>query len=73
MNSITEALVTVLTLVVGVAMLALIVSRKSNTAGVLQAGFSGFSNALNVAVSPVTGASMTGNLSYPGMGGFPVL
>lgn len=71
MNSITEALVTVATLVVGVAMLALIVSRRSNTAGVIQSAASGFGNVLNVAVSPVTGGNIGGNLAYPSMGGFP--
>lgn len=75
MNAITESIVTVATLVVGVALLALIVSRRSNTAGVIQAAASGFGNVLNVAVSPVTGGSMTGNLSYPSMaqGGWPLL
>lgn len=66
MNGITEAVVTVATLIVGVALLALIVSRQSNTTGVISSAFGGFSNALQVAVSPVTGASMGATL-----GGFP--
>ncbi len=65
MNSITESIVTVASLIVGVAILALIVSRRSNTAGVIQAAASGFGNALNVAVSPVTGATFGGSLAYP--------
>ena len=71
MNSATESIVTVASLIVGVALLALIVSKKSNTAGVIQAAASGFGNALNIAVSPVTGASVSGNLGYPSMSGFP--
>lgn len=74
MGNITESIVTVATLIVGVALLALIVSRKSNTAAVIQAAASGFGNALSVAVSPVTGGSIGANLAYPnGMGGFPTL
>lgn len=70
MNQITESLVTVASLIVGVAILAVLVSRKSNTASVIQAAASGFGNALGVATSPVTGASTGLNLSYPS-GGFP--
>jgi len=64
-NSYTEAVVTVLTLIVGVAILSVIVSTKSNTVGVLQAFGSAFSNALGVATAPVTGAAVSPNLSYP--------
>lgn len=74
MNQITETVVTIATAIVGVALLALIVSRRSNTAGVIQAAGSAFSNALGVATSPVTGASVGLNLSYPSsIGGFPTL
>lgn len=38
----------------GVASLALIVSRNSNTTGVVTSTFSGFQNALATALSPVT-------------------
>lgn len=68
MNSLTESVVTILTAIVGVTILALLVSKKSNTAGVIQAGASAFGNALNVAVSPVTGAQIVGNLGYPASG-----
>lgn len=66
----TEAIVTIGTAIIGVAILAVIVSRNSNTTGVIQAAASGFGNALAVAVSPVTGASVTPNLSYPGFNSF---
>ena len=68
MNNITEALVTIATAIVGVAIISVLVSKKSNTAAVIQAAASGFSNALGVSVSPVTGNSYDINLSYPGQG-----
>lgn len=62
MNTTVNALVTIATGVLGVAILALLVSKKANTAGVIGAGGSAFSNALGVALSPVTGAgNMIGN------------
>lgn len=72
MKDLFEPIVTVASLIVGVAILAVIVSRKSNTAGVIQAAASGFGNVLGVATSPVTGASASFNLGYPSQGfGFP--
>lgn len=65
MDGITEKVSSIAVLIVGVAILAVIVSTKSNTVGVIQAAASGFGNALSVAVSPVTGATVTPNLSYP--------
>lgn len=65
MNQATEAMVTIFTAIIGVALLAIIISQKSNTAGVLQAFGSMFSNALGVAVSPVTGSRVNINTSYP--------
>lgn len=49
----------------GVAIVALLVSKKSNTTGVIQSWFSGNSNLLAVAESPVTGASVNIDTSYP--------
>lgn len=75
MGNITESIVTILTAVVGVAILAVLVSRKSNTAGVITAGGAAFGNALGIAVSPVTGAGVSGltglggGLNIGGMGG----
>jgi hypothetical protein len=69
MSNITEMLVTVLMGIIGVAILAVIVSKNSNTAGVIQASASGFGNALDVAISPVTGATTAPNLAYPGGSG----
>lgn len=66
MNQLTEAVVTIALAIVGVAMLAVLVSRNANTTGVIQAAASGFSNALGVAQSPVTGTKVPLDLSYPG-------
>ena len=71
MHSIGEALVTICVAICGVALLAVFVSKKSNTAAVIQAMGSAFGNSLDVAVSPVTGATTPPNLSYPSAGGFP--
>lgn len=68
MNSITETVVTIATAIVGVAILAVLVSKNSNTTGVLQAAGSAFSNALSVATAPVTGVSATPILDYPNSG-----
>lgn len=65
MSQLTEALVTIGVAIVGVAILAVIVSRNSNTTGVLQAMGTAFSSALGVAVSPVTGSNVAPNMTYP--------
>jgi uncharacterized membrane protein YbjE (DUF340 family) len=50
-----SGVVTVLTAIIGVAIIAVLVSQKANTAGVLSAGGSAFSGALATAVGPITG------------------
>lgn len=56
------AIVTIVTAIVGVAILSVFVSRNSNTAGVISAAGSALAQDLTAAVSPVTGssASLTG-------------
>jgi membrane DNA delivery protein len=56
MNQITEGLVTIATAIVGVAILAVLVSKNSQTPAVLGAAGSAFSNALSAATGPVTGS-----------------
>lgn len=68
MNGIGAEVATIATAIVGVAILAVLVSRNSQTAGVIQAAASGFSNALGVAVSPVSGGAVSLNLGYPSAG-----
>lgn len=55
MNEYISPVITILTAVIGVAILATLVSRNSNTAGVIGAGAKGFSDVLGTALSPVTG------------------
>lgn len=57
MNQITEGVVTIATAIVGVAILAVLVSNKSQTPQVLGAAGSAFSNALSAATGPVTGST----------------
>jgi hypothetical protein len=70
MNQLTEAILTIVTGITGVAVLALLVSPKAKTSEVIQAAASGYGNSLAVAISPVTGADATPNLNYPGGGMF---
>lgn len=65
-----ESITTIATAIAGVAIVAVLVSKNANTAAVIQSGASGFSNALDVAVSPVTGQGTAPNLAYPGGGVF---
>jgi hypothetical protein len=65
-NTFTEMIVTIATAIVGLAVVSVLVSKKSQTPAVIQASGSAFSNALGVAESPVTGAQYNINLSYPG-------
>jgi hypothetical protein len=69
MNEFWTTLTALGTAIVTVAIVAVIVSKNSQTSSVIQAGGSAFSNALSTAVSPVTGASTAPNLSYPSSSG----
>lgn len=60
-----ELLGAIFTVAAGVAIVALLVSKNSNTSGVIQSWFSGNSNLLAVAESPVTGARVNIDTSYP--------
>lgn len=52
--------------IVGVASLAVVVSRNANTQGIITASGNAFTNALGVAVSPVTGSSSAmGSATFP--------
>lgn len=52
-------------LIVAVAIVSVLVSRKAQTPQVIQAAGSAFGNNLAVAEAPVTGADTPINLSYP--------
>jgi len=66
MNAFWEGLVTIVLAIVGLGVVSVLVSKNANTSGVLQAGFSGINNGIGIAEAPVTGASYTPNLTYPG-------
>lgn len=65
MSNLTEMVVTIATAIVGLAIVAVLVSRNAQTPAVIQAAASGFNNALGVAEAPVTGAQYAPVLSYP--------
>lgn len=57
MNAATEAIVSIATAIVGVAILAVLVSKNSNTSSVITSAGNAFSGALSVATGPVMGGS----------------
>lgn len=65
MNSTVTGIVTIATAIVGVAILAVLVSKNSNTAGVIRSAGDAFSGGLLAAVSPITGGS-----NFHGAGGY---
>lgn len=75
MDKLTEAGVTILVGLTGLAILAVIVSRRSNTSGVIGAIFGGYAKAVGAAVSPITGGNATGTGVFSSSGtyldGFP--
>lgn len=54
------SIVAILTAIIGVAIIAVVLSNKAQTTGVIGAAGSAFSNALGTALSPVTGGSTGG-------------
>lgn len=61
-----EAMTTIALAIVTLGMVSIVVSKKAQTPQVIQAAGSAFSNSMAVAESPVTGASVNINTSYPG-------
>lgn len=59
MNEAGKDIVTVLTAIVGVAILATLVSKNANTANVLTAAFKGFASDLTAAEGPVSGSGVS--------------
>lgn len=60
MNELVNATVSIALAIVGVALLAVLVSRNANTAGVIGASGSAFSQGLLAAEAPVLGNSFSG-------------
>ncbi len=72
-----DQIVAILTAIVGVAIIAVIVSKNSNTAAVITSGAGAFATALSTAVSPITGNVTSpstgftgGNFGVPNLRGF---
>lgn len=66
-----NSVVTIAIAIIGIAGLAVIVSKQANTAGVLTAGGTAASGFLQTALSPVTGntnGSNIGGISLPSVG-----
>lgn len=61
---------TVLLAIVGVAIIAVLVSQRANTANVVTSAGQAFANDLTAAVAPVSGASASVNTGGSGFGNF---
>ncbi len=66
MNQLVNGIIVILTAIIGVAIISVLVSNKSNTVGVLNAGSQAFSGALGTALSPVTGGTYSPQFSSLG-------
>lgn len=64
MNDIMDKVATIAVAIIGVATLAVLVSKKAATPQVIQAAGSAFTSALGVAVSPVTGGGGLGGVGF---------
>lgn len=64
MNNFWSGVVTIVLAIIGVATIAVVVSKNANTSGVIKAGGGALSDLLRVAVSPVSGG-------MGGIGGVP--
>lgn len=53
MNKATEGALTIAISIIGLATLAIIISKKSQSIGVINSVFTGFNNALGTAISPL--------------------
>jgi hypothetical protein len=63
-NEIGPTAITILTSIVGLAMLAVIVSRRAQTGQVIQAGGTALSNVIAAAVAPLSGGSNYGATNF---------
>lgn len=60
-NEVVSGIVTIATAVVGIAIIAVLVSKQANTGSVISSATSGFAQDISAAVSPITGGgSFTG-------------
>lgn len=64
-----SSVVTVATAIIGLAIIAVLVSKNANTSRVISAGAGGLATGIQAAVSPITGSgglNMAGTSSYSG-------
>lgn len=66
MDKLIESVVTIALAIVGVATLAVLVSKNANTAGVIGASGNAFSTSLETAELPVLTGGGVGNIEAPG-------
>lgn len=57
-NELVTSVVTILTAIIGVAVIAVLVSKNANTTAVIGAGGNAFTQSLGAALSPITGAGL---------------
>lgn len=69
MKDITAAIVTVFTAIIGVAIIAVLVSRNAQTSHVVTSVAQGFAGDLSAAIAPVTGGQ---GFNWGMSGGLPV-
>lgn len=62
-----ESITTIAVAIIGIAIIAVLVSKSANTSGVIQAAGSAFGNDIQAAVSPVSGGTFNfgGGASLP--------
>lgn len=71
MDQLVNSATTIVLAIIGIAILAVIVSRNANTAGVIGAASGGLAQDIGAAVSPVTGGGGFSGISTMGFtGGF---
>jgi len=69
MDKITSSIVTIVTAIIGVAIIAVLVSKNANTGNVITAAAQGLAGDLSAAVAPVTGGQ---GFNWGMSGGFPI-
>ena len=66
MDNLWNGIVQIALAIVGIAILAVIVSKNANTSGVIQAATQGFGQDISAATGPVTGSSGISSLGITG-------
>lgn len=68
MDQIWQGVVTIAVAIIGVAVIAVIVSKNANTSQVISASGSAFAQALSAATAPVTGGGFGSAMTMPSIG-----